>query len=37
MVPSFYETVKVFNAQYGNDGGMLGAYYNFVSVNRNGN
>ncbi len=34
MSPSFYETVKVFNAEHGNDGGMLGAYYNFVSVHR---
>lgn len=34
MVPSFYETVKIFNAQYQNDGGMMGAYYNFVSVYR---
>lgn len=34
MVPSFYDTVKIFNAQYGNDGGMMGAYYNFISVNK---
>ncbi len=37
MAPSFYETAKIFNAQHGNSGGMLGAYYNFVSVHPNGN
>lgn len=34
MVPSFYDTVKIFNAQYGNDGGIMGAYYNFISSNK---
>lgn len=32
MVPAFYDTVKLYNAAYANDGGIMGAYYNFLSV-----
>ena len=32
MNPSFYDTVKIFNAAYANDGGIMGAYYNYLSV-----
>lgn len=32
MVPDFFVTTKVLNAKHGNDGGILGAYYNFMNV-----
>ena len=32
MVPAFYDTVKIYNAAYANDGGIMGAYYNYISV-----
>ena len=34
MLPSFYDKVKIYPAYYGNDGGMLGAYYNFVNYKK---
>ena len=34
MVPAFYDTVKLYNAAYANDGGIMGAYYNYLSVYR---
>lgn len=32
MTPEFYATSKVMNAKHGNDGGMIGAYYNFMNI-----
>lgn len=32
MVPAFYDTVKIYNAAYKNDGGIMGAYYNYLDV-----
>lgn len=32
MVADFFVTTKVLNAKHGNDGGILGAYYNFMNV-----
>ena len=32
MNPGFYDTVKIYNAAYANDGGIMGAYYNYLSV-----
>ena len=32
MVPAFYDTVKIYNAAYKNEGGIMGAYYNYLDV-----
>ncbi len=32
--PDFYDTVKLLNSKFGNDGGMIGAYYNFAETRK---
>ena len=31
--PETFKNIKIVNSKHGNDGGMIGAYYNFVMKN----